>query len=134
MKKRLSLLALAINFVIAFVASFLFAQAVPSANINPVYSAAIVTVGFATLSYFAPIYKGGLLMALQKEVWLADIKENPIPDTSFMAQSEDYSMFVENNTLHLQEAGVDPDVHLNYFTQNPDDQLPIQNISDILDR
>jgi hypothetical protein len=45
MKKRLSLLALAINFVIAFVASFLFAQAVPSANINPVYSAAMLESG-----------------------------------------------------------------------------------------
>lgn len=131
MKKRLSLLALAINFVIAFVASFLFAQAVPAVKFNPVVSAAVVTLGYAAISYFAPIFNGGFLMALQKEVWLADIKENPIPDTSFMAQSEDYSMFVENNTLHLQEAGVDPDVHLNFFTANPDDQLPIQNIADI---
>lgn len=67
---------------------------------------------------------------LNTEIWIADIIEQPLPDGSFIAQSQDLSAYVNNNTLHLAEAGVDPDVHLNYFTDN-DTELPIQNIADI---
>lgn len=129
MKKRLSFLALAINFVIAFIASFVFAQAFPMVEFNPLVSAVTITALYTAISYFAPSFNG-LKAGLQTEVWLADIKEQPIPDTSFMNQSEDYSGYVNNNTLHLAEAGVDPDVHLNYFSQNAT-QLPIQAIDDI---
>lgn len=131
MKKRLSLLALSINFILAFTASFVFGQAVPDVQFNPVVSAAVITVGYATITYFMPpLFKGNLMEGLQTEVWIADIKEKPLPDTSFIAQSQDLSSYVNNNVLHLAEAGVDPDVHLNYFKDN-DDQLPIQNINDI---
>ena len=131
MKKRLSLLALAINFILALTASFVFAQAVPSLEINPIVSAAVITVGHAAITYFMPpLYKGNLMEGLQTEVWIADIKEKPLPDTSFIAQSQDLSAYVNNNVLHLAEAGVDPDVHLNYFTENTD-ELPIQDIADI---
>lgn len=131
MKKRLSLLALSINFILALTASFVFAQAVPSVEFNPIVSAAIITVGHAVITYFLPpLYKGNLMEGLQTEVWIADIKEKPLPDTSFIAQSQDLSSYVNNNTLHLAEAGVDPDVHLNYFSQN-DTELPIQSIDDI---
>jgi hypothetical protein len=131
MKKRLSLLALAINFILALTASFVFAQAVPSMEFNPLVSAAIITVGHAAITYFMPpLYKGNLMEGLQTEVWIADIIEQPLPDTSFIAQSQDYSAYVNNNVLHLAEAGVDPDVHLNYFTENAT-ELPIQAIDDI---
>lgn len=131
MKKRLSLLALAINFILALTASFVFAQAVPSLEINPIVSAAVITVAHAAITYFMPpLYKGNLMEGLQTEVWIADIKEKPLPDTSFIAQSQDLSAYVNNNVLHLAEAGVDPDVHLNYFTENTD-ELPIQDIADI---
>lgn len=133
MKKRLSLLALSINFVLAFVASFAFAQAVPAANINPAISAMVITGGHAAITYFAPVslYKGNLMQNLQTEVWIADLIEQPLPDTSFIAQSQDLSAYVNNNTLHLAEAGVDPNVHLNYFSQSPAVELPIQDIADI---
>lgn len=69
-------------------------------------------------------------MALQKEIWVAGIKENPIPNNSFVFASTDMSEYVEANTLHLAEAGIEPAVHENYFEGNEDD-LPIANISDI---
>jgi len=127
MKKRLSLTSLVINFILAFAFSFVVA---PVLEINPVLLAVGIVTTFAGVTYFKPIQKGILQEGLQKEVWIADIKEKPLPDTSFIAQSTDLSSFVDNNILHLAEAGVDPDVHLNYFTQNSD-ELPIQSIEDI---
>lgn len=49
-------------------------------------------------------------MAIEKELWLAMIKEGMVPDTSFLSRSVDMSEFVEYNKLHLAEAGVDPEV------------------------
>lgn len=70
------------------------------------------------------------MAGLQKEVWVAGIQENPIPDTSFVFASVDMSEYVENNKLHLAEAGIEPDVHEDYFSGNEDD-LPLADISDI---
>lgn len=127
MKKRLSLTALAINFILAFAFSFV---ASPMLGVNPFLLTAGIVITYATVTYFKPIQAGILQEGLQKEVWIADIKEKPLPDTSFINQSVDMSSYVNNNTLHLAEAGVDPDVHLNYFTQNTT-ELPIQSIEDI---
>ncbi len=127
MKKRLSLKALAINFIIAFAFSFVISSVF---EINPFITAFGIVTTFAVITYFKPLEKGILQEGLQKEVWIADIKEQPLPDTSFIAQSQDFSSYVNNNTLNLAEAGVDPDVHLNYFTEN-NDELPIQDINDI---
>ena len=69
-------------------------------------------------------------MGLQKEVWIAGIQENPIPDNSFVFASTDKSEYVENNKLHLAEAGVEPEVHENYFAGSETD-LPIATITDI---
>jgi hypothetical protein len=41
------------------------------------------------------------MAGLQKEVWIAGIQENPIPNTSFVFASTDKSEYVENNKLHL---------------------------------
>lgn len=70
-------------------------------------------------------------MALQKEIWLSDLKEQPLPDTSFVFASEDKSEYVDNNTLHLQEAGIEPAVHENFFATNANAELPIAGIDDI---
>jgi hypothetical protein len=67
---------------------------------------------------------------LQKEIWIADIQENPIPDHSFVGASTDVSEHVDNNTLHLQEAGIEPGVHEDYFA-NTSDELPVAEIEDI---
>lgn len=70
------------------------------------------------------------MSGLQKEVWVAGIQENPIPDTSFVFASTDKSEYVESNKIHLAEAGIEPDVHEDYFEGSEDD-LPIQAITDI---
>jgi hypothetical protein len=69
-------------------------------------------------------------MGLQKEIWIGDIKEQPIPDSSFVMESTDMSMYVENNKLHLAEAGIEPGVYEDYFVGN-ENQLPTASITDI---
>jgi hypothetical protein len=70
------------------------------------------------------------MAGLLKELWVPGIKENPIPDTSFVSASVDMSEYVEANKLHLAEAGVEPDVYEDYFSGN-EDPLPVQDIQDI---
>ena len=70
------------------------------------------------------------MAGLQTEVWVAGIKENPIPDNSFVFQSVDLSQYVEHNKLHLAEAGVEPAVHEDYFATS-NTPLPITDITDI---
>lgn len=70
------------------------------------------------------------MAGLLKEVWIAGIQENPIPNTSFVSASTDKSEYVENNKLHLAEAGIEPGVHEDYFAGNEDD-LPLAPITDI---
>lgn len=130
MKKRLSLTALAINFILAFAFSFVVS---PMLGANPVLLATGIVITYATITYFKPMQKGILQEGLQKEVWLADLKENPIPDMSFINQSVDLSAFVDNDALNLAEAGVEPDVHEDYFATNSG-ELPIQAIDDIPNR
>lgn len=85
----------------------------------------------ATVQYYLPSFMNGILsMALQTEVWVAGIKENPLPDHSFVTASTDMSEYVNNNTLHLAEAGIDPEVFEDYFVGN-EDELPIQDVADI---
>ncbi|UDQ55001.1 hypothetical protein LJF28_04865 [Chryseobacterium indologenes] len=99
-------------------------------GVNPLLLSAGIVITYAAVTYFKPMQKGILQEGLQKEVWIADIKENPIPDMSFINQSVDMSAFVENNALNLAEAGVEPDVHEDYFATNSG-ELPIQAIDDI---
>ena len=90
-----------------------------------------VVVFHAVVEYFAPtIFKGIARSGLQTEVWVAGIKENPVPNHSFIWQSTDMSQYVENNKLHLAEAGIEPGVHEDYFATN-DNPLPVTKIEDI---
>ena len=40
-------------------------------------------------------------MALNKEIWVNDIKEMLLPDNSFVTKGENYSAFADNNTIHI---------------------------------
>lgn len=125
---RLSLKALTINVVLAFLASLFIAPALGASV--PVVATAIVATS-TVAQYVAPeLFKGIAMEGLQTEVWIAGIKENPIPDNSFVYQSVDLSQYVEHNKLHLAEAGVEPPVHEDYFAtaNNP---LPVADIADI---
>lgn len=68
---------------------------------------------------------------LLKEVWVQGIQENPMPDLSFVNASVDMSEYVENNTLNLAEAGIEPGVHEDYFSGNDAGILPVANVADI---
>lgn len=64
-----------------------------------------------------PIMQRGLLFAgLFKEIWIGKLMENFYPDGSFLLESEDMTAFVENNTINLADAGVDPVVLVNNTT------------------
>ena len=125
---RLSLKALFINALLALVASFFVA---PMLGVSvPLVATTIVAVS-TIAQYIAPSLFSGVAMAgLQTEVWVAGIKENPIPDNSFVFQSVDLSQYVEHNKLHLAEAGVEPTVHEDYFATS-NTPLPITDIADI---
>ena len=125
---KLSLKALCINLVLAFLASLFIAPAL-GASVPLVATTIVATSTVA--QYIAPeLFKGIAMEGLQTEVWIAGIKENPIPNNSFVYQSVDLSQYVEHNKLHLAEAGVEPTVHEDYFAtaNNP---LPVANIEDI---
>lgn len=49
-------------------------------------------------------------MAIEKQIWIESIMEGFMPDTSFLGDSVDMSEFVDNNSINLAEAGVDPNV------------------------
>lgn len=125
---KLSLKALTINVVLAFLASLFIAPAL-GASVPLVATTIVATSTVA--QYIAPeLFKGIAMEGLQTEVWIAGIKENPIPNNSFVYQSVDLSQYVEHNKLHLAEAGVEPPVHEDYFAtaNNP---LPVADIADI---
>ncbi|MFW2137109.1 hypothetical protein ACK2M7_12660 [Chryseobacterium sp. TY4] len=126
--KKLSLIALAVNFLIALVLSFVAAQFF---NIKPVATAVTITAVSAVVQYFAPsLFAGKALMALQTQVWTNDIIENPFPDGSFIKQSKDLSEWVNHDKINLVEAGVEPAVYEDYFNGS-ETALPLANINDI---
>lgn len=128
MKKRLSIARLCINLLLATLFALFIA---PMLNISVVGLAVGIVSVSALVEYFVPnIYKGVARAGLQTEVWVAGIKENPVPNHSFIWQSTDMSQYVENNKLHLAEAGIEPGVHEDYFANN-DNPLPVTKIDDI---
>ena len=130
MKKSLSIKALAFNLLVMLAMTLGFNMAT-GADLPVIETAAIATASVAGIQYFLPSMQAGILtMALQTEVWVAGIKENPVPDHSFVMASVDMSEYVENNKLHLAEAGIEPSVHEDYFDGN-ENPLPIADISDI---
>ncbi|WP_286768183.1 MULTISPECIES: hypothetical protein [Sphingobacterium] len=126
MKNKLSLKAVFANLLLAM----LIGTALSFAGFNAVASTAVVFGVGTGLQFVKPFGISGAFIGLQTEIWVPGIKENPVPDTSFVAASTDLSEFVENNKLHLAEAGVEPGVHEDYFEGN-DDDLPFATIEDI---
>lgn len=128
MKRRLSISALFANVLLALMVGFVCSFA----GFN-FLTPAIAVFGVGTgLQFIKPFGISGaaFFAGLQKEIWVPGIKENPIPDHSFVSASTDLSEYVENNKLHLAEAGVEPGVHEDYFNGN-EDELPVADITDI---
>lgn len=49
-------------------------------------------------------------MALQKEIWIADIQENLFANNEFINRATDHSMWISNKTVHIPQAGANPTV------------------------
>lgn len=62
---------------------------------------------------FLPSVPGVFSAKLTKEIWLPDIMEKFFPSTSFLSEASNMDQFVENDTINLAEAGVDPNVLIN---------------------
>jgi len=56
------------------------------------------------------------MAGLNKEIWIADLMEQFLADTSFLSQARDMSMWVENDKINLAEAGIMPNVIVNNTT------------------
>lgn len=56
------------------------------------------------------------MAGLNKEIWLEQLIEPTYAEASFMDFAQDMTMHVENNTINLAEAGLDPDVLVNNTT------------------
>lgn len=55
-------------------------------------------------------------MALNKQVWVSQIKNGFYPERSFLQKVTDYSGFVDNDSIHIASAGIDPKVLVNNTT------------------
>lgn len=55
-------------------------------------------------------------MALNKQVWINQIKEGFYPERSFLNKVEDFTDLVDNDMLHFPSAGIDPKVLVNNST------------------
>lgn len=49
-------------------------------------------------------------MALQKEIWINDIRENLFANNMFLERATDHSQYVDNKTVHIPQAGSNPGV------------------------
>jgi hypothetical protein len=56
------------------------------------------------------------MAGLSKEIWLPELMEGFYGDDSFLSEARDMSAFVENDTINLADAGVNPDVLINNTT------------------
>lgn len=52
-------------------------------------------------------------MAVNKEIWIADLQENFFPDDSFVSKSVDDSVYVDNRKVHIPNAGTPSKVEKN---------------------
>ena len=99
------------KLILALTACFMLATAL----LAPLGVGAMGIIGgtavIGGLSYITPNY--GLNAGLNKEVWLAEIMEGFYADDMFVSEARDLSAFVENNTINLAEAGVNPEVLIN---------------------
>ncbi len=55
-------------------------------------------------------------MALNKEIWISQIKEGFYPKDGWLDKLTNYDAFVENDKIHIASAGIDPEVLINNTT------------------
>lgn len=86
-------------------------------------AAAVVNGVMVLLAVFNQFYTGMRFFSkkmayagLLKEIWIGKLMENFYPSGAWLTEGEDMTAFVENNTINLADAGVDPTVLVNNTT------------------
>lgn len=110
MKKRFSLSNLGFNLTVLLL---LFVGMAPAAGVAPALFVDGVVLGAGIVYNFAPPVQGAAFMALQKEMWVADLAENLFPANAFYKNSIDDSAWVEGKKVHVPQAGSPPTVLTN---------------------
>ena len=72
-------------------------------------------------------------MALNKQIWVSQLKENFYPERNFLTKVTDFTPDVDANTLHIASSGIDPKVLINNNTypvkvverEDQDNQIPL---------
>jgi hypothetical protein len=122
-QRKLSIAAIVINFILAFIAGTLIATA---AGFDPIItSAAIFAAGTGLQLVFPNAFPKGVAMAgVYREIWTGELVESfqPEIEASFLGTIPDYSRYVqssaggENQVIHLVDIGADPEVLINNTT------------------
>lgn len=116
MKKRLSLFRVFANVLLAVLAAVMLAPVTGVAAV-PYVAGGILAIGTLPQLFFPGALPAGMLMlGVQTEVWVADIAEQLQPNNEFYQHSIDDSIFVNNKTVHLPQAGSEPNVEINRST------------------
>lgn len=116
MKTQFSFKRLFVNLLLAAFIGILTA--------TPAVAAGVFLVGTgAQMVSKSPIFNGGFAMALQTEVWVADIQEQLYYGNEFLFLAQDHSAFIKNKTVHVPLAGGAPNVVKNRTAVNTD---PVQ--------
>lgn len=109
--KRLSTFALFFNLMLALLIGGVAGQVFASVPAFAVTSTVIFASGF-----FVKNVPGLLYMALQTEVWVQDIEDVLFEGIEFLRVSVDHSSFINNKTIHIPQAGANPNIEKNRST------------------
>lgn len=112
MKNKLSISRIGINFVLALIiglvaSSFLGGGLIMATGVG----AGVFSLGTGLqVALGSNQLVNGLYMALQTEVWVADIMDTLFYENEFLNLAVDHSSYVVNKTVHIPQAGGIPTV------------------------
>lgn len=109
MKTSKIFLSLIVSLALSLFVGVAVAQAVPMAN--PLKVAAVFFAVKAIYFYVIPVngqIKNLLLAGVNKEIWLEAIKENFYSPYPWLDKVQDWSEWVEYNTINFASVGADP--------------------------
>ena len=112
---KLNLKNLAYNIVMAFLLAVIVAPML-GANAAVVAGTGLFAVGCLLPAAPATAVPGLAVMAIQREIWTADIAENVFPDDAFFNRSRDDSANLSGRVVHVPQAGSTPNVEKNRTT------------------
>lgn len=114
MKQTLSLKRVFVNLILAVLVGFAVMAVTGDAGAGVVGASLIVGATIAQIvlgENLAP--QGSFNMALQTEVWVADIQETLFYENEFIRLAVDHSSYVTNKTVHVPQSGGKPNVEKN---------------------